>query len=281
MDYTIDILLPTYNSQKYIRQQLDSLLGQSFESWHLIVRDDISTDATMQILEEYIEKYGSKISILKSDRNIGVVKSFEILLENSRANYTMLCDHDDVWNSNKIEKTFQEMRAVENVNTEIPVLVHTDLTIVNDDLNIVHPSFRKYSRINSNKLLNFNYLAVANAVTGCTIMINKAAKMRCLPFLPELQMHDWGMALAISKYGVIAYVDEPLMLYRQHENNQVGANTINGFGDFIISKLSNISNIYQLNKRQYILAQHYGFGSVFKYMLYKLKYFIFTRLSNK
>ena len=110
-------------------------------------------------------------------------------------------------------------------------------------------------------------------------MINKIAKNYCLPFHPNCQMHDWWLALAISKHGKIEYIDEPLLLYRQHARNQLGANTINNLASFIQHKVSNIRRVLKLNKQQFQLLKAFNFGGFHKYLIYKLKYFIITRIN--
>lgn len=275
----IDILLATYNSQNYLEELLNSLFSQTYESWQLLVRDDKSTDNTLDILNDYKQKYHDKITIIESDKNIGVVQSFETLLRASTAPYIMFCDHDDVWLTTKIEKTLKKMIESETIHEKTPILVHSDLMIVDENLQTKHESFRKFSRLNNKKLLDFNYLAIASAVTGCTIMINKIAKNYCLPFHPNCQMHDWWLALAISKHGKIEYIDEPLLLYRQHARNQLGANTINNLASFIEHKVSNMRRVLKLNKQQFQLLKAFNFGGVHKYLIYKLKYFIITRIN--
>jgi glycosyltransferase involved in cell wall biosynthesis len=279
MNYKVDILLATYNSKNYLEELLESLLCQTYESWRLLVRDDKSNDNTLDILNDYKQKHPHKITIIESDKNVGVVQSFEKLLEVSNAPYIMFCDHDDVWFDTKIEKTLKKMLESETKNDGIPILVHSDLMIVDENLQTKHESFRKFSRLNNKKILNFNYLAIASAVTGCTIMINRNAKNYCLPFHPNCQMHDWWLALAISKHGKIEYIDEPLLLYRQHAHNQLGANTINDLSSFIRNKITNIRKMILLNKQQFQLLKTFDFGGFHKYLFYKLKYFIITRLN--
>lgn len=279
MNINVDILLATYNSKDYLDELLNSLLCQTYESWRLLVRDDKSTDNTIDILIKYKKTYPDKIDIIEGDENIGVVKSFETLLQNSTAPYIMFCDHDDVWLNTKIEKTLKKMIESETRYEKTPILVHSDLMIVDENLQTKYESFRKFSRLNNKKLLDFNYLAIASAVTGCTIMINKIAKNYCLPFHTNCQMHDWWLALAISKHGKIEYIDEPLLLYRQHARNQLGANTINNLSSFIRHKITNIRRVILLNKQQFQLLKAFNFGGIHKYLIYKLKYFIITRIN--
>ena len=141
----------------------------------MIIRDDGSTDGTLKILAELSETYKEKI-IFYSGNNIGTIKSFEWLLSKSNADYIMLSDHDDVWMDNKIEDTLLKMSDMEVKCPEKPLLVFTDLKVVDEDLDLVNESFWKYSRLDVKLASDFNYLGVCNCINACTIMINKNAK---------------------------------------------------------------------------------------------------------
>ncbi len=135
----ISILLATYNGEKYLKEQLDSLFSQSYKNFKLIARDYASTDLIKEILNSY------NIELLDSSKNIGVKKSFETLLkyafENSDAKYFMFCDQDDVWNNDKIERTLEKMQELENLyGGSIPLLVHSDLEVVNEKLETLSSS---------------------------------------------------------------------------------------------------------------------------------------------
>ena len=143
----IYILLSTYNGEKYLKEQLDSLFSQSYKDFKLIVRDDGSNDKTLDILKKY------DIELLPSFGNLGVKKSFEKLLkyasENNEAKYFMFCDQDDVWKSDKIEKTLKKMQELENLyGNNMPLLIHTDLEVVNENLKTINHSMWQYEKIN-------------------------------------------------------------------------------------------------------------------------------------
>ena len=143
------ILLSTYNGEKYLKVQLDSLFSQSYKNFKLIARDDGSSDKTLEILKYY------DIELLSSNENIGVKSSFETLLkyafENSDADYFMFCDQDDVWNQDKVELTFQKMYEMEELYKNTPILVHTDLEVVDENLHTINPSFMKLQILHEKK----------------------------------------------------------------------------------------------------------------------------------
>lgn len=223
MDEIIDILLPTYNGEKYLKEQIESILSQSYKNIQLIISDDCSKDSTLQILQEY-EK-DSRVKIYKQENNLGVVKNVEFLLKKVKHKYYMLSDQDDVWLPEKVEKT---MEALIKENAE---LAFGDLEVVDQNLKTIYPSFgdfmllnrkiRKY--INTNRL---NYLY--NCVTGCTVLAKKDIIQEILP-LPQKSkylIHDHWIGLIASLKGKVVYVPEKYIKYRQHGNNQVGTDKI-------------------------------------------------------
>ena len=105
----VEILLSTYNGEAYLEELLDSLIAQTYQDWSLTIRDDGSTDSTIDIISEYQHKYGEKITLMDGRKNIGTIKSFELLLQQSIAEYVMLCDQDDVWMPDKIMLSLQKM----------------------------------------------------------------------------------------------------------------------------------------------------------------------------
>lgn len=274
----IDILLSTYNSEKYLMEQIQSYINQTYSDWRLIVRDDGSTDETLKILNKLAETYKDKI-ILYRGNNIGTIKSFEWLLEKSDAEYIMLSDHDDVWMENKIEVTLLKMKELETKHANKPLLVFTDLRVVNENLELVNESFWKYARLDVKSSSDLNYLGVCNCINACTIMINKKAKEICLPFSDKAKMHDAWIALKVCKYGEIGYVDKPTILYRQHSKNLFGANKeeIKTTTSYIISRVKSLSEVIKGNRIQFELLKELDYGNIFKYGFYKISYFFKVR----
>lgn len=220
----VEILLSTYNGEKFLKDFLASLEAQTCEDWFLTVRDDGSKDNTMAILRKFADKYPDKVLLIENkEGNLGACKSFLILLRKASADYIMFADQDDVWLREKIEKTLKKIKtAEEKYGKEIPILIHTDLKVVDERLNPVSESFWQYQRQNpEHKTLNF--LIVQNNVTGCTMVINKALK-NLVEIIPERAiMHDWWLALVASAFGLIEYISEPTILYRQHHSQNTGA----------------------------------------------------------
>lgn len=219
---TVEILLATYNGEKYIRQQIDSILNQDYKEWVIRACDDASKDATYEILLEYKGRYPDKFVVHKNETGFGSAKlNFMNLIKNSTERYVMCCDQDDVWLPNKISLTLEEMKRNEAENT--PVLVHTDLKVVDAELNVKSESFFKYSKLN--KYPTYRELLIQNFITGCTMMMNKplVELLKEELNMSNILMHDWVAALVASGSGKLGFVDCPTMLYRQHGVNSVGA----------------------------------------------------------
>lgn len=222
--HRIDILMAVYNGEKYIKEQIQSILNQTFKDFHLIIRDNCSIDSTREMIQTIREDHPEKITLLTSPSNIGPAGNFSALLSHSEAPYAMFADCDDVWLPEKIELTLSEMLKHEmRYGTSIPILVHTDLSVVNRELQIINPSFWNYSHLNPRKGRALNRLVLQNSVTGCTLMINRFLRDLANPIPKEAVMHDWWLALVAAAFGHIGLVNQPTMLYRQHGNNDTGA----------------------------------------------------------
>ncbi len=215
-----DILLATYNGEKYIKEQLGSLLAQTCEDWRIIARDDGSTDATPQLLREFSAAHPGKLEIVSDgEKNLGSKGNFARLLTLSRSEYIMFCDQDDVWLPDKIERTLALMRDTEQGR---PALVHTDLTVTDKDLNTKDGSFISAHGLDPLPASAAG-LMLRNSVTGCTVMINRRLADIAGLLPAECLMHDHCLALLALTFGKMGYLDSPTILYRQHGDNAVGS----------------------------------------------------------
>jgi len=222
---TIEILLPTYNGEKFLSEQIDSLLNQTYKNWHLIIRDDISNDGTMSLVNEYKQKYPDNISILDNQFiKKGIVGSFESLIEASSAQYIAFCDQDDVWLPNKLQLQIEKIVKLEELyGCSMPILVHTDLIVVDDELNLLSESFWQYQHLAPDKMCSLQRQLVQNCVTGCTVLVNRPLLELALPIPKGVIMHDWWLALIAVSEGVLCELDAATVKYRQHDNNDTGA----------------------------------------------------------
>ena len=227
----ITVLLATYNGADFIRQQVDSILRQTYPDFRLVLSDDGSSDNTVRLLESYAQKHPDKIIHYRSGRRFGCAQAhfMHLLAVFHDTPYIMFSDQDDVWHPDKIERTLNKMKAVESDPT-LPAMVHTDLRVVDGALREISPSFCKLSHLDGNRMA-LNHLIVQNVVTGCTAMLNRAlAELGSrTPSDEPMLMHDWWLAILASAVGTVGFLSEPTIDYRQHGRNSVGAKNARSF----------------------------------------------------
>jgi len=220
----VEIIMATYNGQDFIEEQIDSIINQTHKNIHLFIRDDGSKDDTLKIINKKIAEYPDKITLINSNDRLGVIGNFSALLKEVSGDYIMFSDQDDVWLPQKIDATLKKMKTAEAMlKDNLPILVHTDLKVVDRNLDILNPSFWNYTRLAPKKGQFLHQLLMQGVVTGCTMMINKPLADLVYPIPNEVIMHDWWIALVAAAFGKIDHVNAPTMLYRQHGKNQVGA----------------------------------------------------------
>lgn len=221
----IDILMATYNGQRFVGEQIESIQGQTCADWRLLVSDDCSTDKTLDVVRRYAAADGRIQVVSQGVRHGGAKANFFSLMDKSTAPYVMFCDQDDVWLPRKVEKTFEAMRKIEgSASADVPLLVFTDMKVVDGDLNVIAESFDRFSSIDPSRNA-FPHVVAQPIASGCTMMVNAAARDLALkaPDTSDVILHDQWLTLLASAFGRIAYVDEPTSLYRQHGSNEIGA----------------------------------------------------------
>ncbi len=216
----IDVLMATYNGEKYLREQLDSILEQSYGDFRLLISDDGSEDATREILNEYVGK-DSRVVVFLQNKNVGSTRNFEFLMKKVENECFMFSDQDDIWQKDKIQKSIDKMNQTDSD------LVYTNLQVVDEDLQVLNPSYWRLKGFEKKvrKYNNFESLYLNNYITGSTMLVKSKWLEKILP-LPEKSkyiLHDYWTALVVSKWGKMAYVDEPLVKYRQHMDNRIGS----------------------------------------------------------
>lgn len=214
------ILLASYNGEKYISEQLDSIINQTYKNWELIIRDDGSKDETMTILNKY-EKKDERIKILRDDKgNLGFLKNFEELLFNAKEEFVLFSDQDDFWLKNKLEKFVEKIRDLNEKVLSKPLLIHCNSLVCDEKLEIIKEKFidSKIAKKNNSNIYFFEYI-----VQGSTSMVNKKMIRESLPFLKSVTLHDRYFHLLSQFLGTRIFIDESLVRYRQHEKNAIGA----------------------------------------------------------
>lgn len=217
----VNILMATYNGEKFLAQQIESIQKQTFKEWNLLIRDDGSSDKTCDIIRNFTAK-DSRIRFINENEhhNLGVIKSFFTLVNYEVADFYFFSDQDDVWLPEKLSVSLE---AAKHKASDVPLLVYTDLKVVNQELNVLQDSMIRAQSHHANTTLLPEL--TENTVTGGTMMINHALAEKW--FTPnDILMHDWFLALLAASLGEIIYLDLPTQLYRQHDNNVLGARTM-------------------------------------------------------
>lgn len=252
----IDILMATYNGEEYIHEQIQSILNQTYKEWILYIRDDKSTDKTVSIIREFVTTYPNKIIFIEDELgSLGAKNNFSQLMNYSTNEYCMFCDQDDVWLENKIEISLEAMTKSESkYGKNMPILIHTDLTVVDEGLVKINQSYWDLQNLDS-KYRGLSRLIVENNITGCTMMINKKLKLKISQIPNQAIMHDWWIGIVAGVFGKIIPINTPTILYRQHNNNVVGASNVNNIS-YIISKI-NKSEINRSIERSIVQAREF------------------------
>lgn len=262
---SIDILLSTYNGELYLEEQINSIIKQTFDAWNLLIRDDGSHDGTKLLISKYCTKFPGKIiEISDCYGNVGSTLSFSILLEYSRSDYIMFCDQDDVWLEDKLELSYNEIKRLESMHRNIPLMVFTDLHVVDQHLNVLFDSFIEKQRLLPDVIGDIYKTLALNVVAGCTVIMNNLTKKYVLPF-PKFMVHDHWLVINVVNYGVCKYLDKKTMLYRQHSSNVYGSFDIN-----IRYYLKKFILIYKQLNTLFLLKKQLNFKiSVIKILYYK------------
>jgi Glycosyl transferase family 2 len=228
--FSVAILLATYNGEEYLDAQIQSLFAQSHADILVLARDDHSTDRTPEILARWAASRPDKFRLLSdSDGRLGLARNFSRLMEACDAPYFAFCDQDDVWLPEKLELLLKEMQKIESRSREsTPILVHSDLMVVDKELRTISPSLFEYLHVNPRKGRRLEQLVCNNIVIGCALMGNRALLELARPIPAAWPFHDWWVALIASSCGVLRTIPEPTILYRQHGGNQVGAGLRHG-----------------------------------------------------
>jgi len=235
----VTIIMATYNGEKYLEEQIESILSSTYREFKLYIVDDGSKDSTMEILNLYKMRYPDIIHISRNETNMGVTLNFLNAIIKTTSEYIMLCDQDDVWKKDKIARTMKRMKQMEvQFGKDMPVAVFTDAYVTDSRLNIIHESFFRSGRLNPG-LTDLPHMLMENKLIGCTVMINGAVRkiLQSKPLPKHARYHDGWLGLIAASFGKISFIPEPTLFYRQHEGNVVGNR---GFYAYIIDRISNL-----------------------------------------
>ncbi|MGT2742050.1 glycosyltransferase family 2 protein [Streptococcus plurextorum] len=251
----VNILMATYNGEAYLAEQIESIQKQSFTEWELLIRDDCSKDRTIEIITDFAQK-DSRIKLINPGQaeNYGVIKSFYTLVKHSTADYYFFSDQDDIWLPDKLALTLEEAKKHDQSQ---PLMVYTDLKVVDQNLNLITDSMIRSQSHHANTELRQEL--TENTVTGGTSLINHALAQRWT-VTEGLLMHDWYLALMASALGKLVYIDQATELYRQHDNNVLGARTWSKLIKMLIPPTSLVTKYWRLiltsqNQAKFLLRE--------------------------
>ena len=264
----IAILMATYNGKKFLGEQIDSILSQSSRLWHLYIHDDGSTDGTVELLNDYANKYPEQITIMNYPSQGGALQNFMSLLEKVEADYYMFSDQDDVWHPTKVELSYKAMKKREALHPNKPIIVHSDVRVVDGNLNLLHPSYREYGHIYPDSVKDFKS-CVINITLGCAMLFNRKSREVSLDrSWKDALMHDgWVTTRTFAENGIVYAMPEALLEYRNHGDNTVGATDGSRFT--IGYRISHFGQMLRLNMKQYRMLRSAGYGSIFTYYYHK------------
>ena len=222
------VLLATFNGARFLPELLDSLARQTYTQFTLFVRDDGSTDDTLRLLRERAANGTVRFRAVETQtRHIGPRDSFGTLLEHalrdsSEFRYFAFCDQDDWWYPNKIEAQVRAMAQAESHHKGRPILIHSDLALVDESLDLLAPSYRKQQHIDLAPP-ELRTLLLRNSVVGCATLLNRPLAELALPIPSAAIMHDWWLALLACVSGELRPLHSVHLKYRQHGANNCGA----------------------------------------------------------
>lgn len=221
----VQVLLATFNGERYLRQQIDSILAQTYEPLTLLIRDDGSVDGTSEIIAEYARRFPERVHILPADVPTGHAKeNFNRLLAASTAPFVAFSDQDDVWLPEKITIEMTAMQRLEEQHgSDVPLLVFSDMKVVSEKLEVIADSFWKHQYLVPEKVRRLERSLVQNVMAGCTALLNAPLRALARDMPSEAHMHDWWIALLANLLGHWEPLYQPLVLYRQHDQNVFGA----------------------------------------------------------
>ncbi len=219
----IEVVLPTYNGAAYLAEQVASIHRQTLRPQRLLVRDDGSTDGTLELIRRLEQRYGDWLRVLSADGNLGCIGNVNRLLAATTAPYVALADQDDVWLSHKLERSLELLQGLEaTCGAELPLLVHSDLELIDEAGVSLHTTYFQRQHLDADRVAPAD-LAISNVVTGCTVLCNRALLSQALPIPKRALMHDWWLALVASAFGRVESLADVSVRYRQHSSNVLGA----------------------------------------------------------
>lgn len=255
--FNYEVIVCTFNGERYITEQLASIAGQAVKPGRIIISDDGSTDGTLERVKKFSEKTAVNIEVrVRTEGVKGAEHNFLDALKLTSAPYIFLSDQDDVWLDNKVEIYIKKINDVREPLK--PLLVFSDAEVVNENMEKRHASFLASEKLFPEKQMSFQRLIFQNCVQGATVMINKALKEKVI-LSNRIIMHDWWLGLIAAAFGQLFFIPEQLIKYRQHYCNAIGHSHYSA--KHILRNFTNLRNVAFQNRR--IIKQAEAFLSLY------------------
>jgi len=215
----IGVCLATFNGERYIAEQLDSVFSQSCQEFTLYIADDGSTDGTIEVIRTFQKRYPGRIALSINEKQLGALRNFEQLLHSCGEAYIAFCDQDDIWEPQKLRLQLDAIRELEREHPKTPCMVHSDLSMINGSGKPMHDSYFRFRGYRLLARKDLGHILGPSGVMGNTTMINAPLRKKALPFPAGLEVHDYWIGVVAELFGVRKTLREPLVRYRIHESN--------------------------------------------------------------
>lgn len=221
---TVQVLLASYNGGAFLKPQVESIISQEGVTVSLLIRDDGSTDRSLEQITGLSDKITIKTHTSEKKGHLANFSALCQLALSESFNYFAFSDQDDIWHKNKLETCIKRLHELESEHgSNTPILIHSDLRVVDTQLHEMASSFIRFQGIPDPEKHSLEKFLHQNVATGCTFVFNRALLELASPVPNEAIIHDWWFALVAKYYGVIDFIDQPLIDYRQHQQNSIGA----------------------------------------------------------
>ena len=225
--------------KKHLLAQLDSIANQTVLPDELIVCDDSKTPQE-ELFKQWGQTVDTRIVYEHNKKTLGIVSNFSNALKKTTGRYVLLCDQDDIWESNKIQETVAAIKKNEGDDNR-PTLFHSDLSLLSEGSKTFHSSFMAKQRIRGGEQNLLGVLVLHNVVTGCSVGMNRALIEKALPIPKNAVVHDWWLALVATHCGQIIFDKRKLIKYRLHDQNAIGLRPLFSLGN--IKRLMQVNHI--------------------------------------
>lgn len=251
MKYKISVVLATFNGERYLKSQLNSIINQRLLPYEIIIIDDCSTDNTLNTISNF-NFFEIKVKIIKNGINLGPIANFKKGISLAKGDFIALCDQDDIWLPSKLEVSLENILKL---NQNKACAVYSDLTLIDEDNNLMAQSLHKLWNINPEKF-DFFLLLNSNVVTGCTLMFNKEMQFLIKKMPINILMHDYWIGLIGYSLGEIKYINDSTILYRHHSGSYTSKIPRSFIGQFKSSEITIYNQQSQINKFESIYREY-------------------------